>query len=365
MNLARCERLLDLAQARGLEALAIMPGPNLIYLQSLSFMLSERPVLALFPVDAPPAIVLPAFESAKAAAAEIEAFPYTDEEGYALAFHEACAALELAEARIGVEALRMRLLEARILQRYAPGVELIAVDDLLAELRVAKGLEELAAMRRAVAVAEAAFRAWVPQLRVGMTEKEAAARLTAEVLTRGAEALAFEPIVMGGPNAASPHAVPGERPFSPGDWVVVDWGAMVDGYMADITRVVVFGEPAGPLVALHQIVLAANAAGRAAVRPGVQAQMVDAAARAVIETAGYGPQFTHRTGHGLGLEIHEPPYLVAGNALPLAAGMTFTVEPGIYVEGVGGIRLEDDVVVTADGVETLTTLPRDPFIVPV
>lgn len=365
MNLARREKLLDLAQAHGLEALAIMPGPNLLYLQELALMLSERPVVALFPVDAPPAVVLPAFEAAKAAAAEIEAFPYTDEEGYALAFHEACAALELAEARIGVEALRMRLLEARLLQRYAPGAELIPVDDWLADLRMVKEPGELAALRRAVAVAEAAFCAWLPALRPGLTEKEAAARLMAELLTRGAEALAFEPLVMGGPNGALPHAVPGERPFAPGDWVVVDWGAVVNGYHSDLTRMVVFGEPAGELARLHRIVLAANTAGRAAVRPGVTAGAVDAAARAVIQAAGYGPQFTHRTGHGLGLEIHEPPYLVAGSALQLAPGMTFTVEPGIYVEGVGGIRLEDDVVVTPAGAETLTTLPREPFVVPV
>lgn len=172
MNQTRIAKLLERAQAQGLEAMALMPGPNLFYLTGLSFHLSERPTVAFFPVDGPPALVLPALELGKAEAAEIQAFPYTDEEGYALAFHEACAALELAEVRIGVEALRLRLLEARILKRYVPEVELVAADELFSGLRMTKDAEELAAMRRAVAATEAAFQAWLPQLKVGMTEKE-------------------------------------------------------------------------------------------------------------------------------------------------------------------------------------------------
>ncbi len=361
MNTRQLESLLDLALAQGMDALAVMPGPNLFYLTGLSFHLSERPVLGLFPVDAPPALVLPAFEAGKVP--DIEVFTYTDEEGYTLAFHEACAALELAEARIGVEALRMRLLEARILQRYAPDTELIQADELFAALRMHKSAAEIAQMRRAIAVAEEAFQAWLPQLHVGMTEQEAAGRLIAALLTHGGEGLAFDPIVVGGPNGASPHAVPSARPFAAGDWVVVDWGAFVGGYASDITRMVVFGEPQGELVNIHEIVVRANEAGCAAVRPGVSAETVDAAARAVIEAAGYGAAFTHRTGHGLGLETHEPPYIVAGNTARLEADMTFTVEPGIYVAGLGGVRIEDDVLVTASGAQTLTTLPHAPFVI--
>ncbi len=362
MDLSRLEALLDRAQARGLDALALMPGPNLFYLTGLSFHLSERPVVALFPVDQPAAIVTPAFEADKVQT--METFAYTDEEGYALAFHEACAALELANARIGVETLRMRLFEARLLQRYAADSELAAADEVFAELRMRKAEPELAAMRRAIAVAETAFMAWVDELRLGMTEKEAAARLVAALLAGGAEALAFEPIVASGPNGALPHAVPGERRLQSGDWLVVDWGAAVDGYVSDLTRTVVLGQPAGELVEIHRLVLAANEAGRAAARPGLPAAGVDAATRAVIENAGYGAYFNHRTGHGLGLEPHEPPYMVAGNELLLLPGMTFTVEPGIYIPGVGGVRIEDDVWVSAHGSETLSTLPRAPFVAP-
>jgi Xaa-Pro dipeptidase len=264
---------------------------------------------------------------------------------------------------VGIEALRMRVLESRILQRHIPGVTLVPADDLYAALRMIKTADELAAMRRAVAVAESAFQAWLPQLHVGMTEREAAARLVAALLTGGADALAFSPIVAGGPNGGLPHAVPGERTFKPGDWVVVDWGARVDGYISDLTRAVVFGEPRGELVAVHHIVEQANAAGRAAVQPGLEAQAVDAAARSVIERAGYGQAFIHRTGHGIGMETHEPPYMVENNTRLLKPGMTFTVEPGIYIEGLGGVRIEDNVVVTESGVEVLTTLSRSPFVI--
>lgn len=361
MDVSRQQRMIGLAQERGLDVVALMPGPNLFYVTGLSFFLSERPVVGFFPVDQPPALVLPALEADKVT--DMETFPYTDEDGYALAFQQACAKLEIAEARVGVEALRMRLLESRILQRYAAGSELVPADDLFADLRICKEERELEAMRRAISVAERAFEAWLGQLHVGMTEKEAAARLTAAMLTGGADALSFDPIVAGGPHGGVPHAVPGDRPFAAGDWVVVDWGAFVDGYASDLTRMVVFGEPTGPLQAIHSLVLQANAAGRAAVHPGISAFQVDQVTRAVIAEAGYGSKFTHRTGHGLGLEIHEPPFIVAGNATTLVPGMTFTVEPGIYLEGVGGVRIEDDVLVTEHGMETLTTLPREPFLV--
>jgi len=361
MNKELLARLLESAQAEGLDAIALVPGPNLLYLTGCGFHLSERPTVALFSVDQPPVMVLPALEVGKVPF--METFSYTDEEGYAIAFHEACVALELAEARIGVESLRMRLLEARILQRFASGAQLVPADDLLGRLRMAKSPAELAAMRRAIAVAETAFLGWLAELRLGMTEREAAARLVARLLTGGADAVSFDPIVVSGPNGALPHAVPGSRQLCFGDWLVVDWGAFVEGYASDLTRTVTIGPPTGPLCAIHDLVLRANEAGRAVANPGVTAEAVDAAARAVITAAGYGANFTHRTGHGLGMEVHEPPYIVGGNSIPLLPGMTFTVEPGVYLEGVGGVRIEDDVLVTEYGAETLSTLPRAPFVV--
>lgn len=356
-------QILAVAEAKGLDALALVPGPNLAYVTGLSFFLSERPIIALLAPDDTPCVVLPELEAGKAHAAGFRAFPYNDEDGYAMAFHEACAALELADARVGVEAFRMRVLEARILERFAPQVDLVPVDDLFADLRMIKEPREIEAMKRATHVAEKAFLSWIPMLRAGMSEREAASRLVAALLTSGADGLAFDPIVASGPRGALPHAVPGDRCFQAGDWIVVDWGARVNGYVSDLTRAVVIGPPSDVLLRVHAIVAEANAAGRAAIAPGVEAQEVDAAARRVVAKAGYGPRFFHRTGHGLGLEEHEPPYMVRGNAMHLRPGMTFTVEPGIYLEGIGGVRIEDDVVVTEDGMATLSTLARTPFVV--
>ncbi len=361
MDTQRVSRLQEEAGRKGLDCLALVPGPNLYYLTGLTFSRSERPVVALFAADGPSAIVLPVLEEPKVAAATcpLDAYPYGDEEGPALAFHQACAALELAEARIGVEHLQMRLLEARYLERYAPGCLLVAADEVMSALRVCKDADELALLRRAVAVIEEALNNTVDQLRVGMTEREAAGLLMLETLRAGGEKTPFEPIVQAGPSAASPHGVPSDRPIGAGETIVIDCGAFVGGYTSDITRTFVLGGLPDELARVYEVVKAANEAGRAAAGPGVIAQDVDRAARAVIQAAGYGSYFTHRTGHGLGLEVHEPPYIVEGNAEALRPGMTFTVEPGIYLPGRGGVRIEDDVVVTAQGAESLTTFVRE------
>ncbi len=192
-----------------------------------------------------------------------------------------------------------------------------------------------------------------------MTERDLAAELVLQLLRHGSEpTLPFAPLVAAGPNGANPHATPTERPITPGDLVIVDWGAAYQGYFSDLTRTLAVGEVAPELEHIATVVAEANAAGRRAVQPGSPAGAVDAAARHVIENAGYGPYFIHRTGHGLGMEVHEPPYLYGGNERPLVPGMTFTVEPGIYLPNRGGVRIEDDVVVTEDGGESLSTLPR-------
>lgn len=308
----RLSQVIASAEARGLDAIALVPGPNMAYLTGLSFFLSERPIVALLAVGESLCVVLPELEAEKARSLGYRAFTYTDEEGYALAFQEACSALELADAHLGVEALRMRVLEERILARYAPQVTMVPIDEVISEWRMVKDQDELDAMQRATRVAEKAFLSWVPTLRAGLSEREAASRLIAALLSNGSDGLTFDPIIATGVRGALPHAVPGDDRLKPGDWVIVDWGARVDGYVSDLTRVLSVGQPSGPLCDVHPIVVEANAAGRAAVAPGVQAQEVDAAARRVIEAAGYGPRFFHRVGHGIGREGHEPPYIVAG-----------------------------------------------------
>lgn len=357
----RLGRLQEAMAQDGLDSLALVPGANLLYVTGLSFFPSERPVVALFPADNTPAIVLPALEAPKVthATCPLETFPYTDEEGPTQAFHQACVALELADARIGVEALRMRLMEARYLERYAPGCTLVPADETVGRLRLRKGPDELAQMGRAAALVEAALRAALDQVRAGMTERDVAGLLMIELLRAGSEGLPFQPIVVAGPNAASPHATPSDRPIRPGEPIIIDCGASVSGYASDITRTVAIGGLSEEWVAIYRVVEEANGAGRSRVAPGVAAQEVDRAARRVIQAAGYGAHFIHRTGHGLGLEIHEPPYITEGNRELLQPGMTFTVEPGVYLPSRGGVRIEDDVLVTSQGAESLTTFPRD------
>jgi Xaa-Pro dipeptidase len=346
--------------ATGFDGVALMPGPNLQHLLGLSFHLSERPILALVTAASTAAIILPAFEAGRieAAACEIQAYPYTDEEGPRSAIQAACAALELADSYLGVEALRMRLLEAELLERYAPGCQLAQAEAMLSGLRMRKDENALASMRNAVAITERALSTAVQQIRAGMSEKQAAGLLTIELLQAGGETLAFPPAVLAGPNAALPHAAPSDRPIAPGDTIVIDCGATADGYAADITRTFVIGGLEPDLAWVYEVVLMANAAATAAARPGMPAEVVDQTARAVIEEAGFGSLFTHRTGHGLGLETHEPPYIVAGNRQQLETGMTFTIEPGIYLPGRGGVRIEDDIVITKSGAHALTTFPR-------
>jgi Xaa-Pro dipeptidase len=215
-------------------------------------------------------------------------------------------------------------------------------------------------MRKAVKIAEQGFLRTLEQVKIGITERELAAELSLQMLRGGSEPeLPFSPIIASGPNSANPHANPSDRRLATGDLVVVDWGASYAGYYSDLTRTLAVGDVEPELRQIARIVMDANAAGRAAGKPFIAAGAVDQAARAVIAAAGYGKFFTHRTGHGLGMETHEQPYMFGENSLRLAEGMVYTVEPGIYLPGRGGVRIEDDVVVTADGCESLSSLPRD------
>jgi Xaa-Pro dipeptidase len=211
-----------------------------------------------------------------------------------------------------------------------------------------------------VQIAEAAMRSTIPKIKPGISELELAAELTIHSLQHGSDSqLPFTPIVASGPNSANPHAFPGDRKLVPGDVLIIDWGASFAGYYSDLTRTYAIGEPEEEIKQIAQIVQQANASARETARPGTTCHAVDQAAREIIETSGYGQYFIHRTGHGLGLESHEAPYIREGNTMSLEAGMTFTIEPGIYIRDLGGVRIEDDVVVTDEGLTSLSDLPRD------
>ena len=362
MNEARLIRLSEQIVAHGLDGVALMPGPNLFYVSGMHVHLSERPILLFIPADDEPAILIPTLEAMKAEAAGIPTeriFAWDDTEGYAGAFQRACAHLELTDYLLGVEALHMRVLELQMLQRYATGLQIAHALTALSALRAVKDAAEIAAMEKAIAVAERALQRILPRIKIGLSERQVAAMLTQELLASGADSIAFGPIVAAGPNAALPHATPTDRKLQRGDLLIVDWGVFVDDYPSDLTRTFAVGEIDAELRRVYETVRLANEVARQATRPGVSGREVDRAARDVIEDAGYGEYFIHRTGHGLGLEVHEPPDASPANRQALAAGNVFTVEPGIYLPGRGGVRIEDNVVVTADGCRTLTSFTRD------
>jgi Xaa-Pro dipeptidase len=365
----RQTRLAGTLSQHGLEALALNPGPTLTYLTGLHFHLMERPVVALFRPGLPPVIVLPELEGAKLASLpfEVLAFPYgEDPVGWPGVFGQAMQAAALEGHKVGVEPGRMRLLEFHYLEEAGAQARFLHADEVLADLRMRKDSGEIAAMRKAVEIAQQALLATLPAIHAGVSEKQIAAELTAQLLRHGSEPeLPFSPIVSGGPNSANPHATPSDRLLQEGDLLVIDWGAIYAGYVSDLTRTFAMGQVDDEYVKIAKIVEQANAAGREAARPESAAEEVDQAARGVIERAGYGAYFIHRTGHGLGMEGHEPPYIRLGNSLPLQAGMTFTVEPGIYLPGRGGVRIEDNVVITLSGAETLSDLPRQLITLPI
>jgi Xaa-Pro dipeptidase len=363
MTLARLNNLTASLRTSKLDAVILNPGPALTYLSGLRFHLMERPVVLFIAPGQDPLLVLPELELPK-----VDLFPYKvqaiaygeNPSEWENAFRKAAQLLGLDGKRIGVEPRQLRLLEFSHVKAGAPESEYPDASDVLSALRLKKDKAEVDAMRRAVKIAQAALEATIPLIKIGMTERELSSELVMQLLKNGSDSeMPFSPIVSAGPNSANPHASPTERKLQAGDLLVVDWGAAYDGYISDLTRTFSVGEVEDELQKIHKIVQESNAAGRAAGKPGVPCANVDIAARDVIEKSGYGKYFTHRTGHGIGMEGHEDPYMRADNMQLLEPGMAFTVEPGIYLTGRNGVRIEDDIVITETGADCMSDMPRE------
>ena len=363
MKVDRMQKLVGLMKKHSLDGMAFNPGPTMTYLTGLHFHLMERPTLLIITQMGMVAMVLPMLEKGKLSSESevFRAFTYGDDPStWTTAFDHACEWLNFQQGKVGIAPNRFRFMEMKFLEAAMPGIELLDASQVIEGLRMVKDVDEINKMKNAVQIAQQALLATLKHVRAGMTEKTIANELIIQLLRAGSNPdMPFSPIVAIGENSANPHAVPTDRPLRSGDLLLIDWGAGYEDYFSDITRTFTFGAVDKELLHIGEIVMEANQAGKDAGKPGLDVGTVDRAARSIITDAGYSHAFFHRTGHGLGMEAHEPPYIFAENDMLLTPGMTFTIEPGIYLPGKGGVRIEDDVVVTTTGIESLTDLPRE------
>jgi Xaa-Pro dipeptidase len=342
-------------EEEGLDAVILAAPPNFAYVCGFRANPHERLIALVVPREGAGRLVCPSLEEEAARIATggaVELLVWRDEDGPVDALRRALAGVD---GRVGIEKQYLSVANAELAATAAPSATFSACDKLLGRLRVVKSEDEIASLRRAAAIVDRVVEHIGTIARPDVSEGELAAECAQRLRAEGGDALAFEPLILTGARAALPHGRSGPTRLAAGDLLVVDIGVTVDGYAADITRTFVvggFGDDRQREV--FDLVHAAERAGIDAARAGAPARAVDDAARTTIAAGGYGPNFIHRTGHGLGLETHEPPYLTATNDEPLEPGMVLTVEPGVYIEGWGGIRIEDDVVVREEGPEVLT-----------
>ncbi|WP_405649402.1 aminopeptidase P family protein [Streptomyces sp. NBC_00019] len=359
---ARMERAARAAADAGLAGLLVAPGPDLVWLTGYTpTAITERLTLLVLAAGQDPVLVVPTLEAPDAAhatgAPAMTLRDWTDgKDPYA-----ATAALLDSGGRFGISdnAWAMHLLG---LQKALPGTSYASLTHALPMLRAVKDAAELELLAAAGAAADATFEEIRKVAFGGRRESEVAADLAGLLRRHGHSQVDFT-IVASGPNGANPHHEVGDRVIERGDMVVLDFGGLKDGYGSDTSRTVHVGEPTDEERRVHDLVREAQEAGFRAVRPGVACQEVDRAARRVIADAGYGEYFIHRTGHGIGVTTHEPPYMIEGEQQPLVPGMCFSVEPGVYLPGRFGVRIEDIVTVTEDGGRRLNDTARDMVIV--
>ena len=359
----RITRAARAAEERAIDALLITPSPDYLYLLGYRAPALERLTCLILPASGAPKLVLPRLEEPLARhelrelAEAIEIYPWGEtEDPFRLV-----QALVGGALRIGVQDQMWARFALRLRAALDPA-ELVEAGPTMSSLRRVKTAEEIERLRVAAGAADEAMLAIIGERLSGRTEAEVSSRIR-ELLLAGGHEVADFAIVATGPNAASPHHVPGERVIEQGDAVVLDIGGTAAGYASDTTRTAFVGEPPAEFVGLYEVVREAQRAACDAVAPGVPCRDVDAVARGIIADAGHGEAFVHRTGHGIGLEGHEEPYIVASNPEPLVPGHAFSVEPGIYIAGRWGVRIEDIVVCTEDGGERLNMASTELFVV--
>jgi len=354
----RKNKLVRLLKEQNLDSVVIIPGPNLYYFTGLQLKQSERLNLAILTKDGELSFVVPQVEVSKVESeTDGRIFWYTDEQGAGKALAEckaACGPL----GKVGIEYGNMRVMELKA----AEALEASATEDissLIDSLRMYKDEQEIENFRIAVKIVEESLEATLPYIKPGANELDIAAQLEYEMRRRGSQGTPFGTIVASGYRGALPHGRASNKTIERGELVVLDFGSIYAGYVADITRTVAVGEISDELKEIYAVVKEAQQAAVDAIKPGVTCHEIDDTARKLIRDKGYGEYFTHRTGHGIGLGAHEAPYIMQTNQLVLKSGMSFTVEPGIYLPKKGGVRIEDNIVITEDGFINLMSFTKD------
>jgi Xaa-Pro aminopeptidase len=350
----RVRRLQALMTEEGVDVVLLSIGADLLYFIGYEAMPSERLTVLVVRSQGTPTLIIPQLEAPRVDAGDFETRPWGEtEDPIGSAVRSAGNPKVVAVGDHMWSAFLVRF------QRQWTHAGWIPASVLTSKLRVHKDEHEIDALRSAAHGVDRVMERIQAEVRFGgRTELDVARRLREMTVEEGHDLAEFA-IVGSGPNGASPHHGAGDRVIQRGDLIVCDFGGRWNGYYSDSTRTFSVGEPTAKQREAHQVVLAANEAGRAAVAPEVPCQEIDRAARVIIDQAGMGDLFIHRTGHGIGLEVHESPYLVEGNEANLEAGMAFSVEPGVYIPGEFGVRIEDIVVCSADGAEVLNQSSRD------
>lgn len=358
----RLQRAREELTDQGIDLLLVSPSADLLYLSGYSAHASERPTLLALRSDGPAIMLVAQLEAPRMEdLTDITIVAYADEQNPFDALADALGP-PAGHRRIAISDQTWVAVLLH-LQATFGGATFLPASPLLGHLRAVKSPEEIGLLREAGHRADAVFEQVVQIRFAGRTESQIAAELNGLLRRQGLDKADWGPIVASGPNSSSPHHLTGEREIHEGDAVVLDFGGVVDGYQADITRTLHVGTPSDEFRHVYEVVRQAQETGVQAIRPGVAAQDIDRVTRGVIHAAGYGDFFIHRTGHGIGLEDHEEPYIVEGNDALLEQSMTFSVEPGIYLPGKFGVRIEDIVALSSDGAVRLNHASRDLIVV--
>lgn len=361
------DRLSDYARVAsdlGVDAVALVPGPNFSRALEHNFMSHERPFLIVIPAHGPAAALVPNLELGSWAGVGFDGavFDWRDQTGYCDAFAQLMAHLNISS--VAVEGQVMRVFVHHALISAQPTLKIIDGEREISGLRMIKTSADIAALQEAIDISERALHRTLASIKLGQSEKQIEQTLIKFLFDEGADDLAFSPIVVAGDATAMPHAhARGDYMVKAGDAMLFDFGARKNGFAADITRTVFLDHVSDEGRAVYETVLAANMAGLAMTHAGVTAHEIDDVVTSVLEASPYAERIRTKTGHGLGRDVHEAPYIMRGNHMPLPAGTVYTNEPGLYDIGNFGVRIEDDVLITQDGCETLTCFPKELMVI--